>query len=361
MAITFTNTRTFATVNTTAILNNQQTTSMFFWFRYEPGGSNQVSQISYSRIVGRLAPNGPYVLFDGFNQAANGFVSVYFSYRTQTGAYCDARVPLAIGVAYPILMVFSQGQQTLYLPGQTISTGTNTGALPDGNWGFGVGGYPPGSPCVFTVGDVNVWNGYAATAADYSTLVQGGNPTSIGGSATARYRWTLAGTTGATPTLGDPGLAEAYAGVYNLSQADGNGSVIETWNLGGQWHCCLSVREASWRGLLLESPESEEIDPEQWRWVTSPSSPEPKRELDVPAGAADYRKSAWNTVGLSYSGWRLACEPRVKDGHNNLIPKKRPCVVCHDRPLGEREYCLGCCNAPPYRATRDRPVRQCQT
>jgi len=216
------------TVNNTAILDNQLTASMFWWFRYEPSGSNLMNVINGTWTVGRNDGYGPFAALWATQQPPAGYVGIDCNFGIQGGGYSCSWLNYAIGVAWPIMMVFSQGHQTLYLPGQTISMGANTGPLVTGNYPFGIGGTPIGNPCVFTIGDVNVWNGYAATAADYNTLVLGGNPTTIGQSATARYRWTLAGTVGGTPTVGDPGLAEAYAGVYNLSAFSGNGSAVYT-------------------------------------------------------------------------------------------------------------------------------------
>jgi hypothetical protein len=222
MAITFTNAGALTTAPNTAILDNQQTASLFFWFRYEAAGSTLSSQIGQTQVLGR-AWDADAKLAGG---SATGQVGLVFHWVNASKTLIESWQQLAVGVAYPCLMVYTQGQQTLYLPGQTISMGTITGSLVSENVPFLIGSSPPGSPCVYTLSDVNIWNGYACTQADYNALVIGASPTTIGAGATARYRWTLAGTTGATPAAGNAGLAEAYGGVYNLSPANGNGSAV---------------------------------------------------------------------------------------------------------------------------------------
>jgi hypothetical protein len=180
-----------------------------------------------------------------------------------------------------------------------------------------------------------------------------------------------------------------------------NQGVIRTWELDGQWYCCLSETEAQQRKIELESSVTEKINPKQYRWVARAWIPlrEDKKEAQhrkeakrkkraeskgeagssqeaesrgrAPAAPApiliDYRDAAswksvgrrpgaspllvrdtpsystgWKLVGLCRPGWMLDCEPT----QDELARRRRrggTCGVCGDRPLASGEYCLGCC------------------
>src|SRR5271165_1112731 len=173
MAITFTNARTFSAANSAAIFNSLQTASLFWWFRYELSGSQQASQIG-CEILGRQYESGLFVILGA--DASAGYVDLTVGIQNSTSTVASYTAKLGVGVAYPMLMVFAQGQQTLYLPGQSFSMGTLAAPTLSGNWNLQIGGTPPGSPCVYTLGDVNFWAGYACTVADYSAIVAGSDP-----------------------------------------------------------------------------------------------------------------------------------------------------------------------------------------
>lgn len=229
MAITFSGQSPLATPATNDILGGQESASLFFWFRYESSGSTSNDQINGAGIVyGSYLSLFYTLLRSGSN---SGDIDITFGFPVSGGSNVAQSSTFTSGVSYPILVVYTQGQQTIYRPGQTITMGSATGSIAPSNNSLVIGPYPPGNQCIFTVGDVNVWNGYAATKDDYFSLSQGGDPTEIGKDATSRHRWTLSGANGTTPANGDNGLEDSYTKTLNLSLLGGPGSIVYTDNL----------------------------------------------------------------------------------------------------------------------------------
>ena len=106
--------------------------------------------------------------------------------------------------------------------------GCLSGATPNFNFPFWIGGTPPGSPCIYSIGGMAAWNGYVLTSGDVAALRDGNaTPHTIGGTASWRGYWTLGGTTGAVPNVGDPGLANDFGdAAYNLTSITGSGSMV---------------------------------------------------------------------------------------------------------------------------------------
>lgn len=86
------------------------------------------------------------------------------------------------------------------------------------------------APNTITVQHVAIWKGYLLSGSDRVALRDGtATPESIGGAASARAYWTLAGTIGATPTAGDVALDNYYgthADSTAFSSLSGTGSVV---------------------------------------------------------------------------------------------------------------------------------------
>lgn len=200
------------------------------------------------------------------------------------------------------------------------------------------------------------------------------------------------------------GLGLPLHDAINLICEAENKGVICTWELDGDWYCILSEIEAESRKIELVSSVSETTSPKQWRWTFRAWIPlrsdrkeaehrnEAKRKKKAESeGEArskkeaesrghggsrsspdvlDYRdvvkwksvscgptkspllarvapgySTGWKLVGLCRPGWALDCEPDRK---------RRQCIVCGDRQLAKREYCLGCC------VDGDRPKRGVQ-
>lgn len=230
MSITITDGKTYTTSNNTVIWNNQAQASVSFFFRYELNGSTSNSVVNGNYIVGRASGFSFVFILRGGSGAGNIGVDC----GTQTvNNNSDGGVilhQLSAGSGYHIALTFDtvSNGQTIWINGLSNVFWSCSVNTQDVNAGFQIGGTPPGSPCVFTVSDVATWNGYVLTGTDVANLRDGiQTPAQIGATATMRGRWTLAGTTGNTPTLGDAGLANDYGdATYNLTSIAGSGTAV---------------------------------------------------------------------------------------------------------------------------------------
>ena len=134
---------------------------------------------------------------------------------------------LSTGTNYHVALTYDQGSQYIWINGIPTWVASLSGATPNYNFPFWIGGTPPGSPCIYSMGDMAAWNGYVLTRADVAALRDGASPHDIGGTASWRGRWTLAGTTGATPAIGNAGLVNDFGdSSYNLATISGTGSMV---------------------------------------------------------------------------------------------------------------------------------------
>lgn len=217
MAITFTKTYQFRTAAT--ILGGQQAASLFFWFRYEQGSSTDTAVVGQILAVGGQYDADYYALIQG---STPGSINLNCNFFTPGW---NQSVNLTIGVPQPVMLTYAQGKQTLYVPNQTYDYYNATGPT-NASQPFTIGDNNASGTCVYTLGNINAWGGYTCTQADYNALAAGDDPTTIGASATVRYRWTLVGPIGQTPAVGDPGLTNAYVGPIDFASVNGPGPAV---------------------------------------------------------------------------------------------------------------------------------------
>jgi hypothetical protein len=136
-------------------------------------------------------------------------------------------VPLTIGVVYVVGMTWDgvAGNQTVWINGvpTRFPGGTITGNTTNNSSALSLGYTNSIPPVVFQIDDLNILDNYAATSSDFSKILDGADPTTIGPGATWRGRWTFRGTTDATVTVGDPGIGNSYGGGQSLASG-GDGS-----------------------------------------------------------------------------------------------------------------------------------------
>jgi hypothetical protein len=140
--------------------------------------------------------------------------SLNLAYLIMTGVSNTAEVTNQIlepNTPYVIDMVWTSGLQTFYLNGVALGTRTVSGNTDPGQ-SLHIGISAGSTALNMTISQPMVWSSYANTSTDVINLL-------TGGSSATPPDWapTLAGTIGATPTGGDPGL-DNHAG------AAGNGA-----------------------------------------------------------------------------------------------------------------------------------------
>ena len=225
MAITFTNAKDLYTNNNLVIWDNQNQASLSFFFRYEPTGSTSSSVLNTNYFLTRGL--GSFYFSTQSNGTANS-LKVTFTVKNSTNS-AGKPYTFNVGTTYHLAITYDQGQQLLWVNGIPVALGNLTGGTQSGNWpvAFGVASVP-GTPFVYTLHDFAVWNGYVLTATDVANLRDGIQvPPQIGTGASGRWRWTMAGTTGASVQAGDAGVANAYGdSAYDITHFVGTGTAI---------------------------------------------------------------------------------------------------------------------------------------
>jgi hypothetical protein len=204
MAITFTNDRYFCTDVGSKIFQNVPTASQ--WFKLRVNSANPPSIPNECTFVGKIIFDFWHVFMP---TGSSSSVNVRFSLDTSN----QCTVPLTIGAVYGIGLTWDgvNGSQKVWISGVPTQFATVTGNT-ENNSSALTFGMTVDAPVIFELDDHNVWDNYLLTSADFSALLSGADPTTIGGSATWRGRWTLQGTVGANAAIGDPGLKNAYGG-----------------------------------------------------------------------------------------------------------------------------------------------------
>jgi hypothetical protein len=220
MAITFTNDRYFRTDVGPKIFQNVPTASQ--WFKILVTSANQPAIPSQTEFLSK-------VIFDFWHMfmpcASGTTVLVRFACTNSAGSFAQVDLPLTIGVIYGIAITWDgvAGSQKVWVSGVPTQFGTFTGNTQNNSSALQIGSSEANTHVVYQLDDHNVWDNYLLTSGDVSSLLGGTDPTTIGTSATLRGRWTLSGTTGANPTIGDAGLRNAYGGGGSLASG-GDGS-----------------------------------------------------------------------------------------------------------------------------------------
>jgi len=238
MSITITGTRSFTTPVNSLIAANQATFSVAFKMRFEANGIPSQSNGNYfvARNAGR---SFAFIMMGGTSTT----VSIKIQCTNASDSTVSTTVSVPIGAVTTFALVYTSGSQRVYINAILATIGSLTGNSQGTSVNFQVGG-TAGSACIYTLDDIAVWNGYALTASDVLDLREGtATPATIGGSATWRGYWTLDGTDGATPQIGDPGLANYFSDpTTNLTSVSGSGSALYSAAL--DWVPSVAVQQA---------------------------------------------------------------------------------------------------------------------
>ena len=235
MAYTITGAKSYQTSNNNVIWTSQLNASLSFLFRYETNGN--LADASGSFVVARDFYTTIAVLVVGAGTSP-GTVRLRFFVNNAAGASFNTTNEMAVGVTHSICMTHDGVANAQYAWVDAVATRISSfSGLTQGGvsrrWNIaGISDTTPRAGTVWTVDDVNVWNGYTLTSSDILALRSGSDPTTIGLSATQRFRWTTSGTPGVTPAIGDPGLKEYYGQTaYDLIATGGAGSSVYTNSL----------------------------------------------------------------------------------------------------------------------------------
>jgi hypothetical protein len=239
MAIQFTRDRYFSTDGSFVIMDNVPVASQSFKLRID-SCPNPAAVPWNTNVLTKFAPPNGGMGFD-FNHmlcpmAAPAKTVLLRMQLNGAGGGVQADVPLTVGVVYVIALTWdgNNGIQTAYVNGIPYPMGSIKGNTTARQDPMSVGPDNPGSDAiVFTVDDHCVWNNYLLPSADVTTLVNNGDPTTIGGTATWRGRWTLSGTAGSPPAIGDAGLKNAYGGGAPLTTQPPQGDGSDAYTISG--------------------------------------------------------------------------------------------------------------------------------
>jgi hypothetical protein len=206
MAITFTGARKYSTNN---VANHLFSNNMV------------ASQCLKVRVESAAPPNIPYQLntfrrlifcFQHYFIYSGGPTVAFYIQLNGANGTVNHLYQLTIGVTYVFVVIWdgTNQVQTCYANGVPTVFGNLSGTTSIRIDSVEMGPDTANSAIVFTLDDFNAWDNYALTHDDAIALTNNGDPTTIGTSSPWRCRWTLAGTTGQTPVIGDAGLKNAY-------------------------------------------------------------------------------------------------------------------------------------------------------
>jgi hypothetical protein len=225
MAITFSGRKLLATPMNSSLLANQLQASIALKLKFSPQGDPARSSLSF--LVSRNYYSTCWIALAGAGSAP-GTAKLQFAWRTAASQVVK-NLDIVPGATYHVAMTFDQGLQLAWLNADSYQMGTLSGRTMLSTSPLRIGGwdYSPSSASVWTLDDVAVWSGYVLTAGDVEALRDGTLSVSqVGPGASWRGEWTLAGVTGRTPAVGDPGLANAYGGsAYGLTSISGDGTI----------------------------------------------------------------------------------------------------------------------------------------
>jgi hypothetical protein len=129
---------------------------------------------------------------------------------------------LTPNIVYHIAVSYAYtGSCTVYVNGVSIGSAATTGNTSSGSAQPLTIGYTS-SPGEFQIENVAIWNGYALSSSDVLGL-RNATLTPATVSTPATSWWTLTGTPGGTPTIGDAGLQDSGSGGNNLTTIAGTG------------------------------------------------------------------------------------------------------------------------------------------
>ena len=230
MSYTITGPKAYQTSNNNVIWASQLNASASFLFRYETNGV--LADSSGAFVIARDFYTSIAVTIVGAGTTP-GTVRLRFYVVNAAGSSFNTTIEVAVGVTHSICVTHDGTANAQFAWVDSVGTrissfsGVTQGGV-SRRWNIaGISDIVPRAGTVWTVDDVNVWNGYTLTASDVLALRSGTDPTTIGLSATQRFRWTLSGTPGVTPVIGDPGLNEYYGQTaYNLIATSGAGSAV---------------------------------------------------------------------------------------------------------------------------------------
>jgi hypothetical protein len=224
MSITITGAKQLATSSNSVLCSGQSQASIAFFFRYDgdPAASN-ATVICWRQFYSSL-----YISMSG--SAAEKLKASFFWVPT-SGSSPLSQLQFTVGAVYHIAMTYDQGSQKVWVNASPSSMSPSaTGTTQSISRAFLLGGndYGSNSGCIYTIHGFGIWNGYTLTAQDVIDLRDGTKAVAdVGATATTRVSWSLAGATGATPVVGDAGLANGVGSTaYNLSSISGSGSVV---------------------------------------------------------------------------------------------------------------------------------------
>jgi len=119
-----------------------------------------------------------------------------------------------VGEVYFIAISFSPAGVTMYVNGEAVATGGSGTPSNTSPTSLQIGQAAPYA-VDFSLAQMAFWDGYALTQANAISLRDGTLPSAISSGDLAAY-WTLSGTLGATPTIGDAGLNDASGNGNNF-------------------------------------------------------------------------------------------------------------------------------------------------
>lgn len=190
-------------------------------------------------LVGRQFYRSFAILLIGAGAAPN---TVRFrAYVTNSSGSTFNRIyEVPIDEVFEFCLTHENGLQRGYLDGigTTISTFSGLQATGAAMMGPGVDGTGPGAGCVVTLDDLCIWDGYTLSPTEPRDMRDGADPSTIGVSATTRYRWTYEIPAGKSP--GDPvavdgngnilasetGLRESYGTGFHFLTRSGAGTSV---------------------------------------------------------------------------------------------------------------------------------------
>jgi hypothetical protein len=237
MAVTITNQKMFSTSANTVVANGKAKASFSFFIRPD----NLAGPANWANVAWRAGYNTFY--FTILGTATPGIAQIKGTITNGTSSVVGS-TNAAQGSVVHVALTYDQGTQTFWVNGVPTVIGTLSGNTQGNNVAFQVG-YSAATPTVvYTLHDLAIWNDYVLTATDVQNLRDGiQTPPDIGGTATWRGRWTLCGTVGAAPVLGDAGLANDFGdATTNLTSITGSGTAVYASPL--VWSPCTRVSEA---------------------------------------------------------------------------------------------------------------------
>ncbi len=214
MAITFHSNRSLSTNNSAQMWYDQSLATQSFKIRIDAGPPNQ--RPNGLNIISRNIFYYVHKIFGNGNPTVDMNLALFGS----LGSVAHD-VQLTIGSTYNIVLTWDgiNSRQRLYVNAIRTVLGSISGTTGTRVDSLLMGPNISNANFVYTLDDVNMWNGYVFTAQDARDLTNGIDPSTIGSGYTSRSRWTCSGPIGTNVAIGDSGVKNFY-GNGNLDGTD---------------------------------------------------------------------------------------------------------------------------------------------